>query len=720
MAYLSGYQHDIFLSYAHVDNDLWKGLGRWVDEFHSALDTALAQQFGRKDRVDMWWDQRLPGNAPIQNAILKRCESTALLICITSPGYTQSEWCQREYDTFCGSNVPRYPPKHGEVFRVFNVRLRDVPEEFHNHAYKVLGEARGYYFYDRDSHSNGGRFPLWPGDLNFYNKVNDLALQIQELLSDMNPKRPVRYALALNTTIPVSREEAKEVVSELPGDINVIGRTNPNEIIVEGERDALESLRSQIEVSRAVKGHHGSNLAGLRPVGLDAILLQAEKSVVICGHTVHRFFSNPSIPRAFRALLARNPQVKLSVIMLNPESKAAQAHSAYYELESSGSPEEHYDGALKFLGEFFQSLHTDDLKAGFEVLLSSYMPHFRAVIVDDAKVYLYLYTYGEDVSDYPDFVYERKDPASGVPIGRSNPVLEKVITSVNRLKDAPEMVPYIRDGVLYEHWKQSKLAQWDRWSKEVRYRHRITHQYYVTHAHGFHERFGDEGGLEEYVKAHLNQLSGRVMVLGCGSGKEVAYLSEKVEGCSQVWGVDFSPEAINLARGNHPKLANRFTVADFYDLNYIKPDGLNSIAANAAFVHLFDRKDMSEMLVQIYQKLEPGGLCFIRNLYKEQNGNPLRDNAEYHRSENMFRDERWFVYYSRRELCQLAIGAGFVVDDQTTERIARNCDYLGRNLTDDEIELAKTKGFMHKDFDAFYERGFGVYWPTLLLKKPTA
>ena len=57
-AYVPGFDYDIFISYAHVDD-----LKGWVHAFHQALEIKLAQRFGRVGRVQIWRDKNLSGDA---------------------------------------------------------------------------------------------------------------------------------------------------------------------------------------------------------------------------------------------------------------------------------------------------------------------------------------------------------------------------------------------------------------------------------------------------------------------------------------------------------------------------------------------------------------------------------------------------------------------------------------------------------------------------------
>ena len=636
-SYLHGYEHAIFISYASVDNQpLLKGNDGWVDQFHRALEISLSQQFGRRDRGRIWRDVRL-GNELLDPAILTACRKSACLLCITSPAYMASEWCLKEFEAFCAANgKDGLPPKHGTYSRIINVAMSAI---FTEPAKKIFEERFGktkiHKFYDSDPGEEWS-IPIWlkpqtDSDERYHQRIGRLARDIHALLESMNASAQQR-----------SGEPIRE---PQPG---------PN-----------------------------------HPYSLEELLSKASDQIIVSGNTIDRFSNDDKVRVALiRALLNG---VKLTLIIHNPESASARAHAPFYPRESSGEAESHQKRALKFVESLFEVI-PDDLKPRFEVLLSNYTPRFRAIALDQSEVYLYLYMYGEDVSEYPDFAL-RKNVAAEADQAK------KHLQSLNNLIRSPEIIPYIRDVRRCDYWRLSKLAQWDSWSPEVRYRHRITHEYYVTHAKEFHKMFGH--APEPYVQKHLDVLRGRTIVLGCGSGKEVEHLFRQGR-CTELTGIDFSPEAIRLARIKNQDSTARFIIADFYDLEYIEPGQYDSIAANAAFVHLFERSDMSQLLASVWKKLRPGGKCFIRGLYREKDGVAL--DQEYHASADRLKDARWFVYYSREYLVKLATDQGFGVDDETTAAIAEKCGFKDR-------DVVLNKGFVHAEFDY-------VYWPTLLLVKP--
>jgi len=427
---------------------------------------------------------------------------------------------------------------------------------------------------------------------------------------------------------------------------------------------------------------------------LHAILRRAQKHVVVSGHTLDRFSRDINVKEALCKLLGSG--VRITIVHLNPNSRYAIAHQPYHEIESTSPAIDQHRKTLEFFRSLFEDLDLSQ-KRNLEILLTNYMPKFRTFIVD-GTVYVYLYMYGVDVANTPDMILE----ASAA--GDLEDLRRRVIYSTMKLINAPEAIPYIRCGRLFEYWEESKLSKWDSWSQEERAHHRLTHEFYVTFAQQFHQRFGFL--LEREVKAHIDQMTGNTLVIGCGSGKEVDYIV-RCRPNSMVYGIDFSHVAIELARMEHPHLEDRFLLGDFYDLDYILPGQFDSIVANAAFVHLYNRNDLDELLRKIWGKLTDGGQCFLRGLYKEKNGIHMMeeiDDSSGHIEE--WKTSRWFVYFSRADLAEHCRNVGFeVLDDITLEIARRECGISGKQL-----KMIRDKGFLHSQHK-------GVFWPTLIMRK---
>lgn len=197
-------------------------------------------------------------------------------------------------------------------------------------------------------------------------------------------------------------------------------------------------------------------------------------------------------------------------------------------------------------------------------------------------------------------------------------------------------------------WEGGHLAQYENWTESERSRYKINQKFYSKGASDFHKKYGDL--LEKEVKQMLHELQGRILVLGCGSGKEVGYLCEKNQ---DAIGLDFSVEAIWLAKQRYPHLWDRFFVDDFYNTVYFGQGEFDAIVANATFVHLLKREHLSMLMSQVHSRLRKDGKFFIRLIQKEG------VKEEY--DSNLFNAQRWFVYYTTEELKEIISKIGFEI-----------------------------------------------------------
>ena len=139
MVYVPDYDNDVFVSYAHTDNE---GEAAWVTTLEHLLNTELRPRLGTKD-LQIWRDNTLDGNHPITPEIMKAIRRSACLLVIMSPSYLESEWCAKERNTFLG--FAREAVAAGRIF-IVNCRDTDksgIPPEF--------GDLLGFQFWTKDS-----------------------------------------------------------------------------------------------------------------------------------------------------------------------------------------------------------------------------------------------------------------------------------------------------------------------------------------------------------------------------------------------------------------------------------------------------------------------------------------------------------------------------------------------------------------------------------------
>lgn len=94
-AFVSGYEWDVFVSYAHADN--FQG---WVSGLVENLVGLLPGQLRGANLGRVWLDRRLDPGLPFPKEIAQAVERAATLLVILSPSYLESEWCRRERELF--------------------------------------------------------------------------------------------------------------------------------------------------------------------------------------------------------------------------------------------------------------------------------------------------------------------------------------------------------------------------------------------------------------------------------------------------------------------------------------------------------------------------------------------------------------------------------------------------------------------------------------------
>jgi len=190
MSYLGPpFQHDIFLSYAWVNNRKRANeQSGWVDDFQEDLIIELAQHIGRTDRLKVWRDKRnLDGNQKVDEEIQNRINASALFLCLTSNAYLNPEsYCLKELAWFYKrANADGY--KLGTRVRIFNVLLNNVK----NWPKEISGS--GYTFHDGTEEGDFGN-TLRRSDPGYTEQVRRLAKGIFETLKAFNEVLPKTLA----------------------------------------------------------------------------------------------------------------------------------------------------------------------------------------------------------------------------------------------------------------------------------------------------------------------------------------------------------------------------------------------------------------------------------------------------------------------------------------------------------------------------------------------
>lgn len=98
MAYVPGFEIDVFISYAHRNNE-----NEWVTRFHEFLERRVPEFLEHQAQVNVWRDLKLNGFDQLWPTLQSSLESSALLLSICSPVYVTSVNCGKEVDHFLTS-----------------------------------------------------------------------------------------------------------------------------------------------------------------------------------------------------------------------------------------------------------------------------------------------------------------------------------------------------------------------------------------------------------------------------------------------------------------------------------------------------------------------------------------------------------------------------------------------------------------------------------------
>ena len=86
MAFVPGYEHDVFVSYAHGDKR------EWISRFALRLESALKEKLG--DSADVWVDETdLQATRDFRKEIPDSVTSAAIFLFLPSPAYLRSQYC---------------------------------------------------------------------------------------------------------------------------------------------------------------------------------------------------------------------------------------------------------------------------------------------------------------------------------------------------------------------------------------------------------------------------------------------------------------------------------------------------------------------------------------------------------------------------------------------------------------------------------------------------
>ena len=213
MAYVPGYLHDVFISYACADDSegLIRGFWKLLTDAIYARGLRLKSE-DYPNGVDVFLDRRsLSSGDDLTEQVLTSARSTAVFISAHSLAYMASSWCTQEAQEFTANYDPQRPKLNGRLF-VLSLSEEGSPAKSPIDALRSRRYRRFFYV-----HEDGGDFPFNPEDRDQTNpdgytlreEALRLAGEIADTLEEMKKETPSPRVFIAETTRTAQAEDMK-------------------------------------------------------------------------------------------------------------------------------------------------------------------------------------------------------------------------------------------------------------------------------------------------------------------------------------------------------------------------------------------------------------------------------------------------------------------------------------------------------------------------------
>jgi hypothetical protein len=245
MAYVDGFEHDIFLSYARKDDEAAGGETGWVTAFEERLRIFLQRKVGD---VEIWRDQRqIAGNQRFDDTIRSALDTSAVFVALNSCRYVASDYCKQELAHF-----RRIGPAVDDRERIFNVLLTNIKP---GRWLAGFGGTSGFDFHDarpEDKEEDGE--PSEPGSSELKRQLKALGLALRDLLRTMKERaRPAvepeerakgTVFLAVAAESKPLESQRRKLTEDLEGrGIEIVSGVPPTHHPAEHDRRVITVLR---------------------------------------------------------------------------------------------------------------------------------------------------------------------------------------------------------------------------------------------------------------------------------------------------------------------------------------------------------------------------------------------------------------------------------------------------------------------------------------------
>ena len=264
MAYLAGFDNDVFISYTHKDNHGPGALpdAGWVTRFHLDLQRRLTEFLGVHTQI--WRDKKLRGSDDYSDEIFAQLKGSAVFIPILSPDYLRSTWCQNELEEFQKAALQSGGFEIGKVVRAIKVVKTPLAQGQHR---SILGRCLGYEFFVQEPDSSYFD-PLDPDGKDYEQRLSRLAQDIAHILKTIESAPAAKTSKAtvyLAESSSDLKDERRRVLDEL---VAQGYRVLPEAPLPEHASDIEREMEAALRQS-ALAIHLTGPRYGKRPEGTD-------------------------------------------------------------------------------------------------------------------------------------------------------------------------------------------------------------------------------------------------------------------------------------------------------------------------------------------------------------------------------------------------------------------------------------------------------------------
>ena len=169
--------------------------------------------------------------------------------------------------------------------------------------------------------------------------------------------------------------------------------------------------------------------------------------------------------------------------------------------------------------------------------------------------------------------------------------------------------------------------------------------------------------IKDVLDLFIKNVDGdKILDVGCGHGRDAKYLSESG---FDVVGIDLSCKLLEIARRNAVKPG--FCMLDMRKLSFLD-DSFDGVWACASLLHI-PKKEAETTLRELHRVLRPRGLIYVS--LKEGRGESFVKSQQY------WDKERFYAFYSMKELRRLFEDSGFeTIEDLTEKSNGRNTTWI--------------------------------------------